>query len=304
MMTDNTRGALLIVVAMALFVFNDTCMKLLLVEVPLFQALLLRGMAMTAIMALLAWRTGAISRAQFAGLSRRDQTLIAARCVADTASTWFFLQALANMPLANMTAIFQSLPLAVTLAAALFLGEQVGWRRLLAIAIGFGGVLLIVRPDAEGFDIFALYALISVMLVTARELFTRRMARSVPSMLITLANVLAVTLFGAAGVVSTGLEPVAPAMMGLLAMAAVFNVSGYLLTVMAVRIGDLSFVTPFRYTGLVSALVLGFVVFGDWPDALTGVGALLIVGTGLFTFYRERVKRAPNARAPRARIGR
>ena len=298
MMTDNARGALLIVIAMALFVFNDTCMKLLLVEVPLFQALLVRGVLMTAIMGLLAWRAGALALHHLSGMAPRDRALIGARCLADTASTWFFLQALAHMPLANMTAIFQSLPLIVTLGAALFLGEKVGWRRLVAIVIGFCGVLLIVRPDAEGFDIFALYALASVVLVSARELFTRRMSKSVPSMLITLANVLAVTLFGASGVVVTGLEPVSTPMLGLLALAALFNVSGYLLTVMAVRIGDLSFVTPFRYTGLVSALVLGFVVFGDWPDAVTALGAALIVGTGLFTFYRERINARARARAP------
>ena len=296
MQSDNSKGAILIVVAMTLFVFNDACMKLLLVEVPLFQALLLRGVVMTAFMVLLAWRTGALARHHLRDMAPRDRALIAARCVADTASTWFFLQALANMPLANMTAIFQSLPLAVTLAAALFMGEKVGWRRLVAIAIGFGGVLLIVRPDAEGFDIFALYALASVALVTARELFTRRMSRSVPSMLITLANVGAVTLFGAVGAVQSGLVAVSSPMLGLLALAALFNVSGYLLTVMAVRIGDLSFVTPFRYTGLVSALALGFVVFDEWPDALTAVGAALIVGTGLFTLYREHQLRRPKPR--------
>ncbi len=169
----------------------------------------------------------------------------------------------------------------------------------MAIGVGFLGVLLVVRPDSSGFDLYALYALLCVGLVTARDLLTRRMARAIPALLIALANAVAVTLFGLVGSASEVFT--APTGQGalLLAGTAVFVVAGYLMTVMAVRVGELGFVTPFRYTGLIWALVLGFVIFAEWPDPLTQLGAGLIVATGLFTFYRERLTaRRLRARAP------
>jgi len=295
MLSDNARGALMMMVGMAAFTLSDAIMKLLATQLPLFQTLLWRGLAVSAVLGLMAWRAGAFRVALTGG----DRRLVLLRALADTVSTWFFLQALYHMPLANLTAIMQALPLTLTLGAALFLGERVGWRRLVAIGVGFLGVLLVVRPDSSGFDLYALYALLCVGLVTARDLLTRRMARAIPALLIALANAVAVTLFGLVGSASEVFT--APTGQGalLLAGTAVFVVAGYLMTVMAVRVGELGFVTPFRYTGLIWALVLGFVIFAEWPDPLTQLGAGLIVATGLFTFYRERLTaRRLRARAP------
>ncbi len=295
MLSDNARGALMMMAGMAAFTLSDAIMKLLATQLPLFQTLLWRGLAVSAVLGLMAWRAGAFRVALTGG----DRRLVLLRALADTISTWFFLQALYHMPLANLTAIMQALPLTLTLGAALFLGERVGWRRLVAIGVGFLGVLLVVRPDSSGFDLYALYALLCVGLVTARDLLTRRMARAIPALLIALANAVAVTLFGLVGSASEVFT--APTGQGalLLAGTAVFVVAGYLMTVMAVRVGELGFVTPFRYTGLIWALVLGFVIFAEWPDPLTQLGAGLIVATGLFTFYRERLTaRRLRARAP------
>jgi S-adenosylmethionine uptake transporter len=244
----------------------------------------------------MAWRMGAFRVA----LSVRDRRLVLVRALADTASTWFFLQALYHMPIANLTAIMQALPLTVTLGAALFLAEPVGWRRLLAIGVGFAGVLMIAQPGPSGFGLHAVYALICVFLVTARDLLTRGMSRSVPSLVVALANAVLVTLFGLAGSLSEPLTLPDLPRLGLILGTALCIVAGYLLTVMAVRTGELAVVTPYRYTALVWALVLGFLVFGEWPDWVTATGAGLIVGSGLFTLYRQRVA-ARKARAPARR---
>lgn len=286
MVSDNTRGALMMLAGMAAFTGSDAIMKLLGPQFPLFQTLLWRGVAVSVILALMAWRMGAFRVV----LSGADRRMILVRSVADTASVWFFLQALYHMPLANLTAIMQALPLTVTLGAALFLREPVGWRRLLAIAVGFIGVLLIVRPDAQGFDLHALYALLCVALVTARDLLTRGMGRSIPSLVVALANAVLVTLFGLLGSLTESWTLPDTRVLLLLSGTTVCIVAGYLLTVMAVRTGELSVVTPFRYTGLVWALVLGVVLFAEIPDWVTAAGAALIVGSGLFTLYRNRIK--------------
>lgn len=293
MLSDNARGAVLMMAGMAAFTLSDSIMKLLGPQLPLFQTLAWRGVAVSLVLALMAWHKGAFRVA----VSRHDKGLVALRTFTDTASTWFFLQALYHTPIANLTAIMQALPLTVTLGGALFLGETVGWRRLIAIAVGFLGVLLIVRPEAGGFDTYAIYALICVALVTARDLLTRRMTRSVPSLIVALANAVTVALFGLAGAASEPFVVPGPHTAMLLGGTAAFIVAGYVLTVSAVRTGELGFVTPFRYTGLIWALVLGLVLFGEWPDAITQLGAALVVATGLFTFYRERLT-ARRARAP------
>lgn len=291
-MTDNARGALLMMGAMAAFVCSDSVIKLISAELPLFQLLLLRGLMVSVVFIGLAASTGALRLPP----SRGDRGLIALRVAAELGATWTFLTALFHMPLANLTAILQALPLTITLAGALFLGEAVGWRRLLAISIGFLGVLLIVRPGTEGFDYYAVLALISVGLVTLRDLATRRLSGAVPSMLVALSTAVGVTLFAAAGTLTE--DWVAPSGFGwsLLATSGGLIVVGYLLSIMTMRVGDLAVVTPFRYTGLVWALILGFLIFGDWPDTLTLLGAALIVATGIYTLYRERVRARPVGR--------
>lgn len=283
-LSDNLRGAGLMMVAMAAFTFNDTAIKALSAEVPLAQAIFLRGVLGTTLLYLAARAMGAIRL----DLPRREWVLIALRSLADLGATYLFLAALMQMPLANLTAILQALPLTVALAAALVFREPLGWRRILAIAIGFFGVMLIVRPGTEGFDIYALYGLGAVGFVTVRDLAARRLSRETPSITVALAGALLITL--SAGLVSMldGWTPVAQRDLGLLAVAAFFIVAGYLTSVMTMRVGEIGFVSPFRYTGLLWALLLGWLVFGDWPRPLTLVGAALVVATGMFTLYRER----------------
>jgi S-adenosylmethionine uptake transporter len=190
----------------------------------------------------------------------------------------------------------QVLPLTVTLGAMLLFKAPVGWRRLSAIMVGFGGMLLIVRPGPEGFTLWSLYALISVVCVTCRDLATSRLSASVPSMLVTFSASFSVLVFSAIASLWTEWVPVTVQGGLLVSMAAVFIVGGYYLSVQVMRVGDVSFVAPFRYTGLIWALILGWAVFGHWPAPLTMIGAAIIVGTGLFTLYRERQMLSPARR--------
>lgn len=283
-MTDNARGALLMALGMAAFTFSDTAMKLVGQSMPLFQAVLLRGAVVSVLFALVAWRTGAFA----ARLVPADRRLLALRVVVEALAAWFFFLALFNLPLANVISIMQALPLAIVAAGALFLGERVGWRRWSMIALGFVGVLLIVRPGTEGFDRYAVFALLSVACVTVRDLATRRMSAQVPSLRVAFWSAFGVTLFAGAGSLTETWVMPDLRLLGLLGVGSIFLLCGYLLVILAVRRGDLAVVTPYRYTGLVWALALGWVVFGDWPDALTLAGAGVIVATGLYTFWRER----------------
>lgn len=282
--SNNLRGSLVMMAAMAAFTFNDACMKALSDELPLFQAIFLRGVATCVLMFVMA---GALGGIRFS-FPLRDWGLVAIRTLSETAATFFFLSALFKMPLANVTAILQALPLAVTMAGAVFFGEKVGWRRLIAILVGLLGVIMIIQPGAEGFNTYSTYALVAVAFVTVRDLASRRLSAEVPSMTVAIVGALSVT-FGA-GIMSLGETWVPPSTLAMsqLAGASVFIIGGYLFSVVAMRVGDIGVVTPFRYTGLLWALLLGFVIFGDWPDGLTIIGALIVVATGIFTLIRER----------------
>ena len=296
-MSPNTLGALLMMASMACFTLNDTFMKLTNGAIPLFQLLFLRGALTSGLILVTRGHLGALHF----DIDRRDWTLIALRSAAEVATAYFFLNALFNMPLANLTAIFQALPLTVTLASALFLREPVGWPRLAAIAVGFVGVLLIVRPGTAGFNVWSIYALVAVLCVTARDLVTRRLSPGVPSMTVTLAT--AVSVMAAAGLASLGAPwaPVGWTEAGLIAGSAVFILGGYACSIQVMRVADVSATAPFRYTGLIWALALGWFIWGDWPATLTLVGAAIVVATGLFTLYRERRlrRRRPFAPGPR-----
>ena len=214
--------------------------------------------------------------------------MILLRAVGEIGGTLCFLTALFNMPIANATAILQALPLAVTLAAALFLGEAVGWRRYTAISLGFAGVLMIVRPGGEGFNAYALWAVAAVGFIVLRDLSTRRLTPGVPSTFVALTSSLAITGVGGVMAFTEPWQPVTAGALALLAGAALFIFFGYLFAVMTMRVGEVSFVSPFRYTVLLWSIVLGVVLFAEIPDAWTLAGSLVVVGMGIYTFHRER----------------
>jgi S-adenosylmethionine uptake transporter len=283
-MSPNTKGALLMMASMGAFVVNDMFLKLTNGAIPLFQLIFMRGILATVFVYLVARGLGALS----GEISRHDKQVIALRGLTEIVTSYFFLNALFNMPLGNLNAIMQVVPLVVTLGTVLVYREAVGWRRMLAILIGLGGVMLIIRPGAEGFNIWSLYALAAVLSVTVRDLVTRRLSPNVPGMAVTLGTTVAVMM--AAGFASMTQEwaPITVPLASYIISSAMFVITGYFFSIQVMRSGDVSFIAPFRYTGLIGAMIIGFLVFGEVPTKLTLIGAAIVIGTGLFTFYRER----------------
>lgn len=293
-LSDNIRGALLMMGAMCAFTLNDAFMKSLADEIPLFQAIFIRGLGAVVFLAFMCRIMGQL---RF-GFPARDWGLVVMRTTGEIGGTYFFLNALFNMPIANVSAILQVLPLSVALAAALFLREPLGWRRLSAIVVGFCGVLLIIQPGGADFNTFSLYALASVACITLRDITMRRMSRAVPSVFVALVAAIGVTGMGGIGSLFVQWQPFTPLSGLQLAGATGFLICGYLASVSAMRFGDIAFVAPFRYTSLLVALILGVLVFGEWPNTLALAGGVIVVATGLFTLYRETKLRIRNRIVP------
>jgi drug/metabolite transporter (DMT)-like permease len=289
-LSPNLQGAVYMMGSMAAFTFNDACVKLLAPEMPLFQIIFLRGVLTSVLLVGLAYAMGLRSLR----IPRGDRWLVVGRTLAELGGMVSFLTALLHMPLANISAFLMSLPLTVSLAAALFLGEPVGWKRLMAILVGMIGVMMIVQPGTAGFNSYSLLVLLAVALFTARDILTRRLSDAVPSLAVAVITAVSVAGFGGLMMIPQDWAAVSSGGATLVALAAVFIIAGYLLSIMVMRVGEVSFVAPFRYTMLIWALALGWYLFGDWPDSLTLAGAAVVVATGIFTIYRESRVRVAN----------
>lgn len=273
------------VISMAGFTVNDATVKFLSESMSVAQVIFLRGAFATVLVGLLAWKGGALAQPRQA-----FHPLVALRVFGEAGGTVTYLLALAHLPIADVSAMQQALPLAVAMGAALFFGEQVGWRRWLAILAGFIGVLIIVRPGFAGFSPYSMLVLACVGFCAVRDLATRRIPDGTPTLLVSAVTSLAMTVLGVLLLPTMGgWAPVSLEHVGLLALAAVLVLIGYQFIILSMRVGDISFIAPFRYTALLWSIILGIVVFGDYPDAVMILGSLVIVGSGLYTLYRERV---------------
>jgi drug/metabolite transporter (DMT)-like permease len=294
---NNLRGILLMVAAMAGFSVEDALIKAAAASVPVGQILMLLGIGGAVIFGTLARLQGA--RLLTPVVFSRPVLL---RNAAEMLGTMTFVNAIALLPLSTVTAILQATPLAVTLGAALFLGAEVGWRRWTAILLGFAGVLIIVRPGAEGVEAGALLAVAGVFFLAARDLATRATPASVPSTVIATYGFASVIPAGAILLAFSGGAMMPEPRAGLLIAAAlVIGVFAYYAIIAAMRVGEIAVVTPFRYTRLLFAVGIGMAVFGERPDALTYVGAALVIGSGLYTLLREaRLPRRQRTLSPDA----
>jgi drug/metabolite transporter (DMT)-like permease len=286
--SDNLRGTLAMLGAMAAFVVNDSMAKIAAAELPTGQVIFLRGLIMVPALAAF------LLIAAVPGLLRAlGHSGILGRCVAEAGAALLYLTALFHMPIADCTAILQFTPLALTAGAALFLGAKVGWRRWLATFAGLLGVLAIVRPGATVFNPYAALALLSVAFVVARDLITRALDPEIPTLVIVFTSTAAVA------VASIGLAPFeswqwpsAEAILALFAASAALLAAQYWI-VFAMRTGDIAVVAPFRYSIIVWAIAAGFLVWGEVPDLLTWAGIGIVTSAGLYTILREhRLARA------------
>jgi drug/metabolite transporter (DMT)-like permease len=279
----NRAGILFMLAAMAAFILNDACTKLASEELPAGEIIFLRGLMASPLILAVAWRRGALIP-----LSRLRHPAVVWRTLAEVVSAGLYLSALFRLPLANITAILQMAPLMATAGAALVLGERVGVRRWSAVAIGFLGVLIIVRPGLAGFDAWSLVAIAGVVFVVVRDLASRRLPPDMPTLMVTAAASIGVTALGASMMPFEDWSVPSPATLGLLALAAALVSAAYVAIVLALRAGEVAAVMPFRYTILVWALLLQVAVFGVMPDAATLIGSAVLVATGLYAFHRER----------------
>lgn len=285
---DNLRGSILMVLSMALFAIEDMFIKLLAGNLPVGQVLMLLGAGGAVIFAVIAARQGA--RLWSADLWHRAVLI---RNGGEVVGTMGFITAIALTPLSSASAILQAMPLAVTLGAALFFGEAVGWRRWTAIGVGFCGVLLVIRPGTDGFEPLSIFAAIGVVGFAARDLGTRMVPRTISSMQLSAYAFALLVPTGALMMAASGTPWVAPDGRDWLfvIVAQGIGVVAYGMIVAATRLGEVGAVAPFRYARIVFAMIVGVTVFGERPDALTLTGAGVIVASGLYAFWRESRRR-------------
>jgi len=291
-LSDNMRGIFYMNLSMLAFTVNDTFIKVATQSLPLFQTIALRGALATLALLLLARLTPGALQLWPQGPDRiKDRQRLLLRSLAEIGATVLFLGALIHMPLANLSAIMQSLPLAVPLAAALVFGERIGWRRMLAILTGFVGVMIIIRPGSEAFDRWSLMGVGAVLCVVVRDLSTRQMTRGLPSIAVAIWAAASVCAVGLVGALLHGWQAVTGLELLLIFCAALALVVGYLFSVMVMRVGDIGLIAPFRYTSLLWAILFGWALFGTLPDGWMLIGASIVVASGIYTLLRERALR-------------
>lgn len=283
-MTENGRAAMLMTLSMALFALEDAFIKQLSVGVPVYQIL-----GMLGVFGLIMFWTRLAWRGQRMWTASMLHPMVIARNLGEVVGALGFVTALASGELASASAILQVMPLTLVLGGALFLGEQVGWRRWMSVILGFAGVLMILRPGTDAFQLAALWALLGVAGLTMRDLATRRVPADVQS------DQLSAAAYGSmvpAGLLVAIFASKSPVVLdstewGFFAATVIVGVVAYALLVTATRLGEASAVAPFRYTRLGFALIVAVVVFGERPDWPTLAGAAVIAASGGYAMWRE-----------------
>ena len=282
-MSANFRGALIMMVCMSAFVLNDAFVRLAGNSLPLAQILFIRGLITTIVLLTFAIYGGIFS----SKVSKKDKWRVFFRSIAEALSSYFFLTAVMNMPFANVTAILQILPMTVTLAAVFVFKEKVGIIRITLILAGFLGVVLIINPSTDGFNLYAIYALIAVFLITTRDLITRKISSSVPTLLPTVSASFGVLIFSVFLLINTPFQPLNTQNSLFILLAAFFIIFGYYTAVLVMRSGEISFISPFRYSAILFALILGLIFFDEKPEKTAFFGIVIVMVAGIFLMLRN-----------------
>lgn len=273
--------------AMAAFAVNDMLMKLTAQSYPLGEVIMVRGILATLLVGSFVIGLGYVS-----ALRGIFSKLVLTRTACDGAAMVLFTTALIHMPLAELSAINLVSPLLITAAAVLFFAEEVGWRRWLAIIIGFFGTILIIKPTPSAFNAWALLGVATAFVSVARDMITRKLDPGIPSVVISFMAAFGSMVIGPIMGLFEEWKGMALRDVGLLAISATFLASGHLMVVTAFRGNvDVAAIAPFRYTLLIWAGLCGYFAFGEVPDRYAIVGSLLIVGSGLYALHREVVRR-------------
>ncbi|MDB9877776.1 DMT family transporter [Amylibacter sp.] len=282
--SENIRGAIYMCLSMAGFVLNDAVIKYASADIGMYQSIFVRGCFAVIIIGIACIYNGAFKIIP----NRLDHKLIIWRTLAEIFATITFLTALFYLPIANITALLQALPLTVTLAASWFLGEKIGWRRGVAILIGFIGVLLIIQPGTDEFNVYSILGIFCVIFVTIRDLVVRKFSAKISTLYVAFITAAAIALVGGFLTITyEGWIPMKLHEVILLFIASTLIFVGYFFAISAMRSGQVSFVSPFRYTIMIWAIILGYLIWGDIPNNLTLLGISIVIGMGIFTFWRE-----------------
>jgi len=282
---NNFKGILLMLIAMAGFTMEDLFMKKLSVNLSTGQILITLGFGSSLVFALMAKSKGYKLTAK---IFWSKGMLI--RQFAEGIAAIAFITSLTLIPLSTVAAVFQATPLVITMGAALFLGEAVGWRRWLAIIVGLIGVLIIIRPGLNSFGPNVGYVLIAVLFVTVRDLITRKLPMNVPSTIVSFQAFASLIIAGGILIFLSDQKIVGldKNQIYFVLGGIIFGVIGYYCIVASTRIGEAGVVTPFRYSRLLFAIIIGFLFFNERPDFLTLLGASIVIMTGIYTVLRER----------------
>ena len=273
-----------------LLTVNDALIKWVTRDHPIAQSMFIRGLFVMVPILLLAQRNGGLAsfRVQRWGL----QLLRGALSVV---ATFLYIIALGLMPLADAVAITFAAPLMITALAPWTLGETVGWRRRLAVAAGFSGVLVMLRPGQGSVQLAALLPLGVAVCEAVRDLVTRRMVRSESSVSMTAVSSVMVTLAG--GLVAIGdWRSVSTSALWIMALCGLLMGSAHFLMVEAFRHAEAAIVAPFRYSSVLWAVLIGIALFQDWPDIYMLLGSAIVICSGLYILRREILQGAVDSR--------
>ncbi|MBL8587169.1 MAG: DMT family transporter [Methylobacteriaceae bacterium] len=288
------RAIVAVLISMACFSVGDTVMKFATARMPVGEMITIRSVFAIGLALAVALHFGA-------GLSGAGlrHPVFWLRAVLEAAVTALFVSLLGKLTLGDMTTLAQMIPILMTAFAAVFLREAVGWRRWAATLTGFAGVVVVARPGAEGLNVWALAALFCAALVAARDLLTRQLPPQIRAGTVSVASSVAALAAGLGlGLFETWRAPTG-AEIALAALAAAMTTGGNLGLIVAMRAADVSLVAPFRYSVIPFAFLAGFLVFDERPDAYGLIGIALIVGSGLYTLHRERVRSRERREAAR-----
>jgi drug/metabolite transporter (DMT)-like permease len=276
--------------AVFLFALNSAVGKWLVAKYPIGEFMLIRSAFTLILLSPFIWHAG---RAAFANAPRPGLQVL--RVVLSSLEVAMFFWAVSYLPLADTTTFYLAGPIYVTALSVLLLRERVGWRRWTAVLIGFAGVVIALRPSSSSFTLPALIALSGSVIYALVMITTRALRETNDTMLMT-AYFLGAFAFGAA---ATPFGWVAPAAYDLLFLCgvAVANILAQFCVIRSLKLASASVVVPYQYTLLIWAVLFGWAMFGELPDAYTIVGAAIIVAAGLYIFWREQVaaRKAPVA---------
>jgi drug/metabolite transporter (DMT)-like permease len=284
---DSTRGILAMSASVVVFIFNDALMKLASETMPSLQAIGLRGIFATG------WCVLAIAvRGEWRQVHRLAHPAVALRGFLEASAAVTYLVALAWIPFAIATAVNMSTPLFLAVLAVLMLDEKVGWRRWSAIAVGFVGVILVIQPEPRDINGWTWLVVLSSLVGALRDVTARWVPPAVPSLVVSLSSAVTVGVAGCLWASLDGWQPMPARGIAYVAGSSLLLAMGYQFLIIALRTrAEYSVMGAFRYASVLWAIALGYVVWGDVPNALAFVGIAVVVGSGLYILHRERIRR-------------